>query len=190
MVQPEKFGANIIVFLILIASTMALSDSITLNYPKDRTQILDNSTNKIDFEYSITNINRIENCTLYVKGEPKKTETIIFQNNNNTMSLFLEDDYNYYWQIKCYDSLKNKLSSKTQFFIKGVAPNTSQEEPAPPTNESVELDIPSKKETPKKQISKIEQAWSKIPYLSIFSVYEFILAIMIIGTFKYYFRKR
>jgi len=191
MVWIEKFGAATIVFLILLANAITASTgSITLIKPVDRSQILDNTTNKVEFVFHLTNTYRVDNCTLFVKDNPRKTENKIFQNNNNTMFLYLEDSYDYYWHVECFDSQNNKLQSNINFFLKGAAPSIIQEEPEPLINDSAALDYnqPLTTETPKK-MNKIELAWSKIPFLGVFSIYEFLLGLALLGGLKYYFLK-
>ncbi|MEM2369035.1 MAG: hypothetical protein QXS77_01960 [Candidatus Pacearchaeota archaeon] len=67
----------------------------------------------IDFKYNVTDNFGIKNCSLYIDGSLKQTDTSIENGTQQEFSDIELEGGTYEWQVKCYDYAGNSDSSET-----------------------------------------------------------------------------
>ena len=76
------------------------SPSVNLVYPSNSSTITDDSN--LYFIYNVSDASSVENCSLYINNQLKKTETSITKDINLTFNEFLDNGV-YSWYVSCTD---------------------------------------------------------------------------------------
>ncbi len=89
------FGANNYTFSFDLAAPI-----INLIYPPNSSTIT--SDDNLYFVYNVSDLSSVENCSLYINNQLKKTEYSITKNSNMTFNEFLDNGI-YTWYVSCVD---------------------------------------------------------------------------------------
>jgi hypothetical protein len=70
----------------------------------------------IDFNFTISDVNEIANCSLFVNGALNDTNTSINKSTTQTFRKTFNTQTLYNWSVNCYDQAANLQSSSVRFF--------------------------------------------------------------------------
>jgi len=95
---------------------------VELISPINGTMLISSST--VSFNYNVTDLSKVENCSLIVNDAFKSSDTSIVKNVTQTFAVGLTNgDYN--WSVNCTDNATNENFSETEnFSLSYVAPVT------------------------------------------------------------------
>jgi len=98
--------------LILIFATVVSAADINILLNSPGTDAASSSTSQ-DFIFGFSQVPDMEECSLIVDGEVKKTRNTLIMMNNNKLNIELESG-SHEWMVKCIDTDNNELVSETR----------------------------------------------------------------------------